>query len=97
MKVVKITVLLPNILSSQNNKKVEDIWTKENRLDLVLPGIELAAQDTSQKSFATLHHILPGWRIEVTAADTICDSTIGPLEAVRLHCSTGQFYAFDIS
>ena len=64
---------------------------------MVLPGIELAAQDTSQKSFATLHHILPGWRIEVTAVDTICDSTIGPLEAVRLHCSTGQFSASDMT
>ena len=91
LQVVKITVLLPNVLSSTNENKVEDIWTKENRHDLVLPGIILAAQDKSQKSFATFHDILPGWRIDITAADTICDSTIGPLEAVRLHCNTGGF------
>ena len=91
---VDVTVLLPNYLDSESGAAVDDIWTKKNRLDLVLPGIALAAENPnttviSPQSFPSFYDILPGWKINVQAADTICDSTFGPLEAVRLRCETG--------
>lgn len=91
-------MLLPNNLHSPNGNNVEhvdDIWTKQNRLDLVLPGITLAGQEknstmSSPKSFLAFDDILPGWSIEVAAANTLCNSNLGPLEAFRLHCDTGS-------
>ena len=92
-KVVRVTVLLPNDLqNSPGGNDGEDIWTKQNTLDLVLPGIMLAGQEnnnTERSVGKKFQDILPGWKIEVTPADTICDSTFGPLEAVRLRCNTG--------
>ena len=65
----------------------------QNRLDLVLPAIRLAAQeDNSSKLFPTFSAILPGWSIRVDAADTSCSSIYGGLEAARLRCSTGSIH-----
>ena len=91
-------MLLPN---NSNKEEADDIWTKQNRLDLVLPAIRLAAEEnrdpqentvklSSSKLFPTFSDILPGWSIHVEAADTICNSIYGGLEAVRLRCNTGS-------
>ena len=96
LKVVKVTVLLPNVYNAENdNDEKMELWKEHNRLDLLLPGIALAAQKENStmqrhKPFPTFHDILPGWKIEIEAADTICDSAIGALEAVRLRCETGS-------
>ena len=70
----------------------------QNRLDLVLPAITLAGQEnkdklSASKLFPTFNDILPGWRIQVEAADTSCSSIYGGLEAVRLRCNTGLIYS----
>ena len=36
-----------------------------------------------------LPSVLPGWKIKVITRDTKCSNTIGPLEAVKLHCEAG--------
>ena len=90
--VVRVTVLLPNAIFVGGNG-VDEIWTKQNRLNLTLPGIILAGQannNTETLQRKTFQDILPGWKLKITAADTICDSAFGPLEAVRLRCDTGS-------
>ena len=93
-KVVRVTVLLPNYLpNSKNGNAVDEIWTKQNRLNLVLPGITLAGEKNNKTGTSqgqTFQDILPGWTLKITEADTICDSAFGPLEAVRLRCDTGS-------
>ena len=96
IKVVNITVLLPYDVP-ENGGSDDGIWTKKNNLSRVLPGIALAAENLRNRndsllpsqSFSKIHDILPDWKITVKYADTHCDSTFGPLEAVRLRCNTG--------
>lgn len=87
-------MLLPNDLpNSQGGNGVDEIWTKQNRLNLVLPGITLAGPKnnyTLTSHRKTFQDILPGWELKITAANTVCDSAFGPLEAVRLRCDTGS-------
>ncbi len=62
-----------------------------NRLELVLPAIELAATDWTGTVPGTLASILgPGWTMEVLPGDTRCSSTFGPLWAFDLHCEAGK-------
>ena len=85
-------MLLP---SNTNNNPKDAMWTVQNRLDLVLPAIWLAAQEKkieklSSSYYPTFNEILPEWSIRVEAADTNCSSTLSGLESVRLRCSTGS-------
>ena len=57
-----------------------------SRLDSVLPGVVLAAQD--------LHHILPGWSWDIMVGDTECNSSTGPLKAVDMFYKNRCFDVF---
>ncbi len=60
-----------------------------NRLELVLPAIELAATEWTSR-LPTLPSVLPGWSVEVVHGDTRCSSTFGPLWAFDYHCDAGK-------
>ena len=65
-----------------------------NRLKQVKIGLEvltdMSNNSTNLGSYQNpLPSVLPGWKIKVITGDTNCSSTIGPLEAVKLHCEAG--------
>ena len=60
----------------------EDDLAYHSRLDSVLPGVVLAAQD--------LHHILPGWSWDIMD----CNSSTGPLKAVDMFYKNRCFDLF---
>ena len=93
---VRVTLLLPKEISLENK-----VWTTHNRLELVRPAIELAAREDETQyhlsrsfdtTYKTFSEILPGWSIQIEAADTYCSSIAGGLESVRLRCGTGCYY-----
>ena len=57
-----------------------------SRLDSVLPGVVLAAQD--------LHKILPGWSWDIMVGDTDCNSSTGPHKAMDMFYKNRCFYLF---
>ena len=65
----------------------------KNRLDQVKMGLEVLTADPNSTNLGSyqnpLPSVLPGWKIKVITGDTSCSSTIGPLEAVKLHCEAG--------
>ena len=56
-------------------------------------GLEVLTADPNSTNLGSyknpLPSVLPGWKIKVITGDTSCSSTIGPLEAVKLHCEAG--------
>ena len=67
---VTVGLLLPRHLPHPND------LAYHSRLDSVLPGVVLAAQD--------LHKILPDWSWDIMVGDTDCNSSTGPLQAVDM-------------
>jgi hypothetical protein len=53
----------------------------------VWPAVELAGISSWSSRF---YDLLPGWRLEVSGAGTDCNSTVGPLKAFDMRCTTGQ-------
>ena len=64
-----------------------------NRLKQVKIGLELLTDMSNSTNLGSyqnpLPSVLPGWKIKVITRDTKCSNTIGPLEAVKLHCEAG--------
>ena len=89
-RVIRVATLLPGAeVASQDPHSLAFY----NRLEMVLPAIELAATGlygSMVPGFPTLQDILPGWSLEVQGGDTQCSSTYGPLQAFDLHCSAGK-------
>ena len=57
-----------------------------SRLDSVLPGVVLAAQD--------LDKVLPDWSWDIMVGDTDCNSSTGPLQAVDMFYKNRCFHVF---
>lgn len=87
-KILTIAVLLP----SEATKVDSHNLVYHNRLEHVKVGLEVIADVNNSLNLAyqsPLKSVLPGWQIRVITGDTECSSTIGPLEAFRLHCQAG--------
>ena len=61
-------------------------------------GLEVLTADPNSTNLGSyknpLPSVLPGWKIKVITGDTSCSSTVGPLEAVKLHCEAGGKWYF---
>lgn len=86
-KVLRIAVLLPSEVTEVDQHNL----VYHNRLEHVKMGLEVIADVNNTHSLyqSPLSNVLPGWQIKVITGDTQCSSTIGPLEAFRLHCQAG--------
>ena len=88
-KIIRIAILLPSEKTMQHEFHPTSI-EHFNKLERVLPGIEVLGSHNAGKYQSPLQSILPGWKIEVLTGDTQCSPTFGLLEALRLQCQAGQ-------
>ena len=88
-KIIRIAILLPSEKTMKHEFHPTSI-EHFNKLERVLPGIEVLGSHNAGKYQSPLQSILPGWKIEVLTGDTQCSPTFGLLEALRLQCQAGQ-------
>ena len=88
-KIIRIAILLPSEKTMQHEFHPTSI-EHFNKLERVLPGIEVLGSHNAGKYQSPLQSILPGWKIEVLTGDTQCSPTFGLLEALRLQCQAGK-------